>query len=82
MLILINKIDSANFSLETIKTWYGPWVEYEKLTDKQKDISYMINQGVPDPYIVFRNKLYIPDRYNILGSKSVFEAIYTEYQLK
>ena len=82
ILILININDSTNFSLETITTWYGPWVDYEKLKDKQKDISYRINQGVPSPYIVFRNKLYIPDRYNILGSKSVFEAIYTEYQLK
>ena len=82
MLILINKNDSTNFSIETVTTWYGPWVDYEKLKDIQKDISYRINQGVPSPYIVFRNKLYIPDRYNILGSKSVFEAIYTEYQLR
>ena len=82
MLITININDTARYHLETIKTWYGPWVDYEKLKDKQKNISYRINQGVPSPYIVFRNKLYIPDRYNILDSKSVFEAVYTEYQLK
>jgi hypothetical protein len=82
MLIMVNANDSTNFSLETITTWYGPWVDYEKLKDKQKNKSYRINQGVPSPYIIFKNKLYIPDRFNILGSKSVFKAIYTEYQLK
>jgi hypothetical protein len=82
MLVLIDINDSAIYSLESIKTWYGPWVDYENLKDKQKNVSYRINQGVPEPYIIFKNKLYIPDRYNILGSKSAFEAIYTEYQLK
>ena len=82
MLIMVNANDSTNFSLETITTWYGPWVDSEKLKDKQKNKSYRINQGVPSPYIIFKNKLYIPDRFNILGSKSVFKAIYTEYQLK
>jgi hypothetical protein len=82
MLVLIDINDSAFYSLESIKTWYGPWVDYENLKDKQKNVSYRINQGVPEPYIIFKNKLYIPDRYNILGSKSAFEAIYTEYQLK
>lgn len=82
-LVLITPKDSTIFSLETIETLVGPWVAYEKLRDKKKKIYYRINQDVPAPFIVFKNKLYIPDRYNILGiKKNTIEAKYTEYQLK
>jgi len=82
MLLFVDLADTATYSLETVGTLIGPWVDYEKLIDKQKNISYRINQGVPSPYIVSQNKLFIPDRFNILCGESVFEAIYTEYQLK
>ena len=81
-LVLIDLTDSAIFSLETIETWIGPWVAYMKLKDKQKNISYRINQDTPDPFIIFNKRLYIPDRYNILVGGSAYEAVYTEYQLK
>ncbi len=82
MLLFVNLADTATYSLETVGTLIGPWVDYEKLIDKQKNISYRINQGVPSPYIVSQKKLYIPDRFDILCGGSVFEAKYTEYQLK
>ncbi len=82
MLLFVDIADTAIYSLETVGTLIGPWVDYEKLIDKQTDISYQINQGVPSPYIVSNKKLYIPDRFDILCGESVFEAIYTEYQLK
>lgn len=82
MLLFVDLADTAIYSLETFGTLIGPWVDYEKLVDKQKNISYRINQGVPDPYIVCKSKLYIPDRYDILCGGSVFDAIYTEYELK
>lgn len=82
MLLFVDLADTANYREETIGTLIGPWVDYEKIIDKQKNISYRINQGVPSPYIIFKNKLYIPDRYNILCGESVLEARYTEYKLK
>ena len=82
MLLFIDLADTANYHEESVGTFTGPWISYEKLIDKQKNISYRINRGVPAPYIVFKNKLYIADRYDILCGGSVFEAIYTEYQLK
>jgi hypothetical protein len=82
MLLFVEISDTTNYSLETIRTIIGPWVDYEKLIDKRKGFSYKINQGIPSPYIIFRNKLFIPDRFNILCGESVFEAKYTEYQLK
>ena len=82
MLLFVDLADTTNYIEETVGTLTGPWVDYEKVIDKRKDISYRINQGVPPPYIIFRNKLYIPDRYDILCGNSIVEAIYTEYQLK
>lgn len=82
MLLFVDLSDTANYSVESIKTFTGPWIKYEKLVDKQKNISYRISQDVPSPFIVFQSKLYIPDKYNILCGGSIIEAIYTEYQLK
>jgi hypothetical protein len=82
ILVILSLSDSANYSVETVGTFIGPWINYHKLTDKQKNISYRINRGVPSPCILFNNKLYIADRYSILGRESAFEAKYTEYQLK
>jgi hypothetical protein len=82
MLLFVDLADSTNYSLETVGTLIGPWVDYEKLIDKKNGFSYRIDQGVPSPYIIFRNKLYIPDRFNLLCGESVYDAKYTEYQLK
>jgi len=82
MLLFVELADSVSYSLDVIDTWYGPWVDYVKLKDNSKGVSYRINQDIPDPFIILKNKLYIPDRYDILCGGSVFEAIYTEYQLK
>lgn len=53
------------YSLETIKTRIGPWVAYDKLKDEKRNISYRINQGTPIPYVVFQNKLYLTDEFNV-----------------
>lgn len=82
MFLFVDSADTMNYIEKTVETLTGPWVDYEKIIDKRKDISYRINQGVPSPYIVFRNKLYISDRYDILCGNSIVKAIYTEYQLK
>jgi hypothetical protein len=83
MLVELPKSKKVNYSLETVNTLIGPWVLYEKLIDKEKNIYYKIKQGVPDPYIVFENKLYIPDRFNILTTVDDFSKVeFTCYTLK
>jgi len=83
MLVVLPKKNTTNFSLETVNTLIGPWVSYEKLVDKEKNIFYKIQQGVPSPYIVFENKLYIPDRFNILTTVNDIEKLeFTCYILK
>lgn len=83
MLLELPKVKENSYRLETVKTWVGPWVAYEKLINTKKNISYKINQGVPSPYIVFENKLYVPDRYNIFTAVDDLELLeFTMYELK
>lgn len=72
-----------NYRLETVKTWIGPWVSHKKLINIKNSTSYKIDQGVPRPYIVFENKLYIPDRYNIFTTVDDLNSLeFTRYELK
>lgn len=83
MLLELPEGKKKNYRLETVKTRIGPWVAYEKLINIQKDIYYKIDQGVPSPYIVFENKLYIPDRYNIFTTVDDLNSLeFTRYELK
>jgi len=82
MLIELPKGKEMNYKLETVKTWIGPWVAYEKLINVKKNISYKIDQGVPRPYIIFDNKLYVPDRYNIFTGGDLNSLEFTRYELK
>ena len=41
-----------------------------------------MNISFHDSYIIFDNKLYIPDRFNTLYIGDVDQARYTEYELK
>lgn len=72
-----------NSKLETVGTWIGTWVDYEKLINIKNDIYYKINQGTPSPYIVFENKLYVPDRFNIFTTVDDLSQVeFTCYILK
>lgn len=83
MLLELPKEKEKNYRLETVNTRIGPWVAYEKLVDIKKNISYKIDQGVPSPYIVFENKLYVPDRYNIFTTVDDLNSLeFTQYELK
>lgn len=72
---LINLSSTTDFSLESIETWTGPWISFEKLKDNKKKISYRIETSVPDPLILYKNQLYIPDRYNILNQLENLEHV-------
>lgn len=83
MLLELPKGKEKNYRLETVKTWIGPWVAHEKLINIKKDIYYKIDQGVPSPYIIFEDKLYVPDRYNIFTTVDDLNSLeFTRYELK
>jgi len=83
MLLELPKGKENEYKLETVKTWIGPWVSHEKLINIKNNTFYKIDQGVPSPYIVFENKLYIPDRYNIFTTVDDLNSVeFTRYELK
>jgi len=83
LLILIKSNESDRYILEVVETRYGPWVDYNKLIDTKNKISYRINQGVPNPFFIYENKLYIPNKYNIVFvNKNIEEVEFTCYELK
>ena len=83
-LIVVNSQEADRYVSEVIfNKWVSSWVDYVKLLDTKSKISYRINQGVPDPYIVFDNKLYIADRFNILTTVDDLNQVeFTCYVLK
>lgn len=83
-ILFVNESDSSNYKAERVGILWGPksWVSHIKLTDVRKNIVYKIDRKVPEPYIIYNNKLYILDRYNVRSSDDAKEAIYSKYELK
>ncbi|MBT0813140.1 hypothetical protein KIH41_17765 [Litoribacter ruber] len=83
MLIELPKGKKNNYRLETVKTWIGPWESHKKLINIKTNVYYKIDQGVPRPYIVFENNLYVPDRYNIFTTVDDLNSLeFIRYELK
>lgn len=83
LFVIIELSDSIRYSEETVSFLTSSWISYYKLIDKQKNITYRIERDAPIPFIIFKNKLYGADRYDILGlNQNTIQAKYTEYQLK
>lgn len=84
MLVELPKGKNPEYKVESVKTRTGPWVSYVKLTDIETNGYYKIDQGVPYPYFIFENKLYIPNRFNILFTtvKDYSTLEFTCYTLK
>lgn len=83
MLIQLPKGKDGNYKVENVNTLIGPWVSYVKLINTKKNISYKIDRGVPSPYILFENILYVPDRYNIFTTVEDLNTLgFTRYYLK
>lgn len=75
--------ENCNYDLETIETWYGPWVSYNRLIDKENKISYRIDQGTPYPYVLFNQELYIAKKYNVLTTVKDFSSlVFVRYSLR
>ena len=82
-LAFVNPADSSRFRFMVVKSIFvDSWIAYYKLIDIDMNIIYRIEQGEPSPYIIYDNKLYIPDRFNTLYMGDVDQARYTEYELK
>lgn len=82
-LAFVNPADSSRFRFKVIKSvLVDSWIAYYKIIDTDKNLVYRIEQGVPSPYIIFNNKLYVTDKFNVLYIGDVDQTKYTEYELK
>ena len=82
-LAFVNPADSSRFCFKRVLSkLVSSWYDYYKLIDSDKNIIYRIEQGEPSPYIIYNNKLYVPDKFNVLFIGDIDQAKYTEYELK
>jgi hypothetical protein len=80
---LVSLDDTNEFELETINTWIGPWVAYEKLIDISNGISYRIDKGMPHPFVIYKNKLYLTNKFNVFTTIKDYSTLeFTCYSLK
>jgi hypothetical protein len=83
ILIELPKGSNPVYIVANVKSWTGPWVSYVKLVDTRTNVYYKIDQGVPSPFFLFENKLYIPDRYGVFTSVKDYSTLeFTCYTLK
>ena len=81
-ILVVDSIDVKRYHVEEIKTIVGPWIAFFVLSDDKKEKTYRFDRELATPYIIYADKLYIPDRYNIFCGEDFRSAIYTVYQLK
>ena len=81
-LLVVDSTEVDRYHIDDIKTITGPWIAFLKLTDDKEKYVYRIDRDLASPYIIYADKLYIPDRYNLFCGEDFRNAVYTEYQLK
>ena len=62
-MLLCDNNDSNKYQTEEIPFIVG--IDYIKLIDTSNNLVYRIEQGTPLPYIIYKDKLYLADDYNI-----------------
>ncbi len=73
--------DSSRYEITRILI--GPWTAYIKLVDLNQNLSYHIERGLPRPYVIFKNKLYIPNEfYTFIFIEDYAPLEFTAYTLK
>ena len=83
MLVQLPKGKKADYKVESVKTWIGPWVSYVKLIKIENNTSHKIERSTPNPFIVYENKLYVPDSYGFFTTRDDLSKLgFTRYDLK
>ena len=77
-MLLCDNNDSNKYQTEEIPFIVG--IDYIKLIDTSNNLVYRIEQGTPLPYIIYKDKLYLADDYNIYMKYQSVQ--YSEYELK
>ena len=79
-MLLCDNNDSNKYQTEEIPFIVG--IDYIKLIDTSNNLVYRIEQGTPSPFIIYKDKLYIPNKYLGFCNGDYRLAKYREYVLK
>lgn len=75
--------DDKDYVFETKTTFVESWIAYYKIIDSRKKVTYRVDYENPSPFIVFKNKLYLQNEYNVLESSKDLKTLkFTCYTLK
>ena len=82
-ILLCNKNDSNRYRSEAVHPVLGSkaWVDYIKLIDTSNNIVYRIELETPHPYIIYDNRLYVPDNFYAYID-GFADCVYSVYDLK
>lgn len=75
-------IETGQYKKSIVKT--GPWIDYVLLENTNTKAIYRIARDLPNPYIIYRNKLYLSKHHNVImiNSNNIFLSNYIEYILE
>lgn len=59
----------------------GPWISSETIIDEVRGIKYKIDTATPSPIIIYHNKLFVPNEYNVLFEGKINKTMFTRYLL-
>lgn len=71
------------YIFERVETTIAPWVSHYKIINTNENVSFMIDQGTPIPYVVFDDNLYLVNKFNLFTNlDDIKEIKITKYDLK
>ena len=74
--------EKDRYDTKSLEWKRGPFTDGFMFTDNEKEKKYKINQGVPRPYIVYNNFLYLPLEFNVLFIDGIKDELFMKYTLK
>ena len=82
-ILLCDNNDSNRYQCEAVHPVLGSkaWIDYIKLIDTSNNIVYRIELETPHPYIIYKDKLYVPDNFYAYID-GFTDCIYSVYDLK
>lgn len=69
----------CSYSLK--RNTFGPWITSQTLINNESGVEYKLKYNTPDPIMVYKKYLFIPQDYNILTSVDMHMITYRKYSL-
>lgn len=73
--VFLNLVDTSRFEISVVQSSLMPWVYYPHITDKSYSMTYTMEEGYPDPYILLGDTLIVPEQYSTLAKTDYLEEL-------